>query len=104
MFLIKVSLSVLLTFIREQNELMSFLLPNNFFMTSEITGKLLAGRLFIIVTEFPIFELTLSPACGCNGSNSENVTFKLCEIEAALLDGETEEDRLRGVGTEFCES
>ena len=38
-----------------------------------------------------------------NESNSENVTFELCELEAALLDGETEEDRLRGVGTESCE-
>ena len=28
----------------------------------------------------------------------------MCELEAALLDGETEEDRLRGVGTESCES
>ena len=29
--------------------------------------------------------------------------FELCEFEAALLDGETEEDRPRGVGTESCE-
>ena len=73
-------------------------------MSLEITGKLLAGRLFIKVTEFPIFELTLSPVFDCNELNSENVTFELCELEAALLDGETEEDRLRGVGTEPCES
>ena len=103
-FLIKISLSALLTFIREQNVLMSFLLPNNFFMSSEITGKLLVGRLFIKVTEFPIFELTVSPVFDCNESNSENVTFKLCKLEAALLDAETEENRLRGVNIESCES
>ena len=101
--MIKVNLSALLTFLREQNVLMSFLLPNNFFMPSEITGKLLAGRLFITVIDFLIFELTLSPVFDFNESNSENVTFELCELEAALLDGETEEDRLRGVGTESCE-
>ena len=72
---------------------MCYLLPNNLFMSSEITG-----RLFIKVTEFPIFELTLSPVFDCNESNSENVTFELFELEAALLDGETEEDRLRGFG------
>ena len=72
-------------------------------MSSEITGKLLAGRLFITVTEFLIFELTLSPVFDFNESNSENVTFELCELETALLDGEREEDRLRGVGTESCE-
>ena len=83
---------------------MSFLLPNNLFMSSEITGKLLAGRLFIKITEFPMFELTLSPVFDCNVSNSENATFELFELEAALIDGETEEDRLRGVGTESCES
>ena len=83
---------------------MSFLLPNNFFISSEIIGKILAGRLFIKVIGFPIFELTLSPVFNCNESNSENVTFELCELEVALLDGETEEDRLRGVGTEPCES
>ena len=85
--MIKASLSALVTFSREQNELMSFLLPNNFFMSSEITGKLLAGRSFIKVTEFSMFEITLSPVFDCNESNSENVTFKLCELEAALLDG-----------------
>ena len=72
-------------------------------MSSEITGKLLAGRLFITVIDFLIFELTLSPVFDFNESNSENVTFELCELEAALLDGETEEDRLRGVGTDSCE-
>ena len=87
--MIKVSLSALLTFIREKNVLMPFLLPNNFFMSSEITGKLLAGRLFIKVTECPIFELNLSSVFDCNESNSENVTFELRELEAALLDGET---------------
>ena len=101
--MVKVNLSVLLTFLREQNVLMSFLLPNNFFMSSEITGKLLAGRLFITVIDFLIFELTLSPVFDFNESNSENVTFELCELEAALLDGEKVEDRLRGVGTESCE-
>ena len=50
-----------------------------------------------------MFELTLSPVFDCNESNSENVTFELCELEAALLDGESEEDRLRGVGVEACE-
>ena len=103
-FLIKVILSALLTFTREQNLLTSFLLPNNFFMSSEITGKLLAGRLLIKVTEFPIFELTLSPVFDCNKSNSENFTFDLCELKAVLLDGKTKEDRLKGVGTESCES
>ena len=72
-------------------------------MSSEITGKLLAGRLFIKVTEFPMFELTLSPVFDCNESNSENVTFELFELEAALHDGKTKEHRLRGVGTESCE-
>ena len=103
-FFVKVSLSALITFLREQNVLMSFLLPNNLFMSSERTGKLLAGRLFIKVTEFPMFELTLSPVFDCNESNSENATFELFELEATLIDGETEEDRLRGVGTESCES
>ena len=82
---------------------MSFLLPNNCFMSSEITGKLLAGRLFIRVTEFVVFQLTLSPVFDFNESNSENVTFELFDLEAALLDGETEEDRLRRVCTESCE-
>ena len=104
LFLIKVSLSALVTFLREQNVLMSFLLPNSFFMSSEITSKLLAGRLFIKVIEFPMFELTLSPVFDCNESNLENVTFELCELEAALLAGEAEEDRLRRVGTESCDS
>ena len=99
--MIKVSLSALLTFIREQNVLISFLLPNNFFMSSEITGKLLAGRLFIKVTKFPI---SLSPVFDWNELNSENVNFELCELGAALLDGETEEDMLRGADTESCES
>ena len=72
-------------------------------MSLERTCKLLAGRLFITVTDFLIFELTLSPVFDFNESNSENVPFELCELEAALLDGETEEDRLRGVGTESCE-
>ena len=88
----KVSLSSLLTFLREQNVLMPFLLPKNFSMSSEITDKFLAGRLFIKVTEFPKIELTLSPVFDCNESNSENVTFELFKLEAALLDGETEED------------
>ena len=82
---------------------MCFLLPNNFFVSSEITGKLLAGRLFFTVTGFLIFDLTLSPIFDFNESNSENVTFELCELEAALLDRETEEDRLRAVGIESCE-
>ena len=73
-------------------------------MSSEITGKLSAGRLFITVTVFPMFELTLSPVFDCSESNLENATFELCELEAALLDGEAEEDRLRGVGSEPCES
>ena len=103
MFLIKINLSALLTFLREQKVLMSFLLPNNFFMSSEITGKFSAGRLFITVTEFLIFELTLSPAFNFDESNSENVTFELCELDTALLDGEIEEDRLRGVGSGSCE-
>ena len=60
-------------------------------------------RLFITATDFLIFELTLSPVFDFNESNSENVTFELCELEAALLDGEKVEDRLRGVGTESCE-
>ena len=72
-------------------------------MSSETFGKLLAGRLFITVTEFLIFELSLSPVFHFNESNSENVTFELCELEAALLNGETEEDQLRGVGCESCE-
>ena len=50
-----------------------------------------------------MFVLTLSPVFDFYESNSKNVTFELCELEAALLDGETEEDRLRGVGTESCE-
>ena len=58
-------------------------------MLSEITGKLLAGRLFIKVTECPIFKINLSSVFDCNESNSENVTFELRELEAALLDGET---------------
>ena len=82
---------------------MSFLLPNKFFTSSEITGTLLAGRLFITVINFLIFELTLSTVFDFNKSNSENVSSELCELEAALLDGETEEDRLRGVGNESCE-
>ena len=72
-------------------------------MSSEITGKLLAGRLFVRDTEFVVFQLTLSPVFDFNESNSENVTFELFELEAALLDGETEEDRLRRVCTESCE-
>ena len=36
-----------------------------------------------------MFELTLSPVFDFHDSNSENVTFELCELEAALLDGET---------------
>ena len=79
---------------------MSFSLPK---ISSEIISKLLAGRLFIKVTEFLLFELTLSPDFDCNESNSENVDFGLCELETALLYGETEEDRLTGVGTECCE-
>ena len=35
-----------------------------------------------------MFELTLSPVFYFNNSNSENVTFELHELEAALLDGE----------------
>ena len=55
------------------------------------------------MTEFLIIELILSPVLDFNESKSENVTFELCKLEVALLDGETEEDRLRGVGTESCE-
>ena len=73
-------------------------------MSSEITGKLLAGRLFIKVIEFPMFELTWSSGFDCNESNSENVTFELFELEAALLGEETEEDKLRGISSESCES
>ena len=51
-----------------------------------------------------MFELTLSPVFDWDESNSENATFELCELEAALLDGEAEEDRPRGAGTESCES
>ena len=80
------------------------MLPNIFFVSLEITGKVLIGRLFITVTDFPMFELTLSPVFDCNESNSENPSFKLCELEASLLDGDAEEDRLRGVGTESYES
>ena len=80
------------------------LLPNQFFMSSEITGKLQAGRLFIKVAEFPNISAYLPTVFGCKESNSENVTFELCELETALLDGETEEYRLRGVATESCES
>ena len=41
-------------------------------MPSEITDKLLAGRIFMNVSEFPMFELTLSPVFDCNEWNSEN--------------------------------
>ena len=54
-------------------------------MSSETTGKLLAGRLFITVTDFLIFELTFPPVFHFNESNSENVTFELSELEAAYL-------------------
>ena len=57
-------------------------------MSSEITANLLAGRLFIKTTEFPMFEPNLSPVFECKKSNWDNVTFKLCELETALLDGE----------------
>ena len=87
-FFIYVSLSALLTFLREQNVLILFLLPNNIFMSSEIIGKLLAVKLFIKVTEFPMLELTLSSVFDCNELNSENHTFKLRELKTALLDGE----------------
>ena len=49
-------------------------------------------------------NLPKSPIFDCNESNSENVTFELHELETALFDGETEEDRLTRVGIEFCES
>ena len=49
-------------------------------------------------------NLPKSPIFDCNESNSENVTFELYELETALFDGETEEDRLTRVGIEFCES
>ena len=58
---------------------MSFLLPNNFFISSEISSNVLAGELFIKVTEFPMFELTLSPVFDCCVSNLENFSFELCE-------------------------
>ena len=57
-------------------------------MSTEIICKLLAGGSFIKVNEFSMFELTLSPVFDCNESNSEKVTFKLCESETALLDRE----------------
>ena len=82
----KVSLSALLTFLREQKKQMHFLLPNNFFMSLE------AGRLAIKVTKFSMFELTLLPFFDCNESNSENASLWLCELVSTLLDGETEED------------
>ena len=81
---------------------MFFLLPKGFFKLSEITGKLLAGRLVIKVTELPMFALTLLPVFYCDESNSENVTFGLYELQTTLPDRETEEDRVRGVGTESC--
>ena len=58
---------------------MSFLLPNNFFISSEISSNVLAGELFIKVTEFPMFELTLSPVFDCCVSNLENFSFELCQ-------------------------
>ena len=58
---------------------MSFLLPNNFFISSEISSNVLAGELFIKATEFPMFELTLSPVFDCCVSNLENFSFELCE-------------------------
>ena len=78
-------------------------ITQHFFILSEIIGQLLAGGLVIKVTEFSMFELILSPVFDYNESNSKNVTFELCELETVLIDGETEEDRLRGVGTEPCE-
>ena len=71
---------------------MYFLLPNNFFMSSEAIAKLFAGRLAIKVTEFSMFELTLLSFFDCNESNSENASFWLCQLASTLLDGETEED------------
>ena len=91
-FFMKVSLSALLTFLREQKKQMHFLLPNNFFMSLEAIVKLLAGRLAIKVTKFSMFELTLLPFFYCNESNSENASLWLCELVSTLLDGETEED------------
>ena len=84
-FFIKVSLSALLALLREQNVLMSFLLPNNLFMSLQITGKLLAGRLFIKVTEFPMFELTFSPVFDCNESNSENSDLGNAKLSMPLF-------------------
>ena len=37
--------------------------------------------------------LCLNLAFDCNESNSEHVTFELCELEAALLDGKTSTNR-----------
>ena len=53
---------------------------------------------------FLCLNLPKSPIFDCNESNSENVTFELCELKTALFDRETEEDRLTTVGIEFCES
>ena len=64
-FLIKVRLCALLNFPKEQNVLTSFLLPNNFFISSEIIGKLLVRRLFIKGNQLPMFELTLSTVFDC---------------------------------------
>ena len=50
-----------------------------------------------------MFVLTLKLVFNCNELNSENVIFELCELEATLLDGNTAEVRLKGVGTESCE-
>ena len=73
-------------------------------MSSEIIGKLLAGGLSIKVATFSTFELTLSPTSLCNESNSLNVSFDLCELETALLDGDTGEVSIKTVETEFSEN
>ena len=86
MFFIKVSLSALPTFLRKQNVQMSFLLPNNFFMSSEAIGKLIAGGLFVKVIQLSRFELTLLPVFYWNESNSENVSCQLCELVSTLPD------------------
>lgn len=73
-------------------------------MSSEISSNVLAGKLFIKVTElfikvteFPMFELTLSPVFDCCVSNLENFSFELCEWE------EIQENSVTTVGTKLCQ-
>ena len=66
MFFIKLSLSALVTFIREENVLMIFLLPNSYFLSLEIIDKVLAEELFIKATLFLMPKLTVSTLVDCN--------------------------------------